>query len=330
MIQPRSNGKFRTMIFLLGASGYIGSAFQRELARRELPFRAISRADLDYTRFRILADALKSHHPRLVIHCGGFTGKPNVDACETQRTETILGNIVLAQTVAQACDAAGVRLGAVSSGCIYTGAKMQNRDGSWTIREDLNAPDLAGLLGSRSAKIRGFTESDIPNFTFEHGSSFYSGTKAIAEKVLLDFPSAYVWRLRLPFEERDHPRNYLSKLQTYPKLYQNWNSLSHLGDFVCACLDIWKSDLPGGAYNVVNPGYVSTREVVDLIRKIRRPDWEPPFWRDDAEFYQKAALARRSNCLLDAAKLAQSGIKIRDVETALADSIRNFPLKSAA
>jgi len=312
------------MIFLLGASGYVGGAFQRELTQRGLPYRAVSRAELDYTRFRALADALKSHRPELVIHCAGFTGKPNVDACEARRTETILGNIVLAQTVAQACDAAGVRLGAVSSGCIYTGAKVQNEDGSWTIREDLNAPDLAGLVASRSARVQGFEESDAPNFTFENGSSFYSGTKAIAEKVLLAFPSTYVWRPRMPFEERNHPRNYLSKLQTYPKLYQNWNSLSHLGDFASACVRIWESGLPGGAYNVVNPGYVSTREVIELIKRLRRPEWEPLFWRDDNEFYQNAALARRSNCLLETVKLAQDGIKMRDLETALADSIRHW------
>ena len=299
----------------------MGGAFQRELARRGVPHRAISRRELDYSRFRVLADALKSHRPELVIHCGGFTGKPNVDACETQRTETILGNIVLAQTVAQACDAAGVRLGAISSGCIYTGAKVQNEDGSWAIREDLNAPDIAGLLASRSARIRGFEENDAPNFTFENGSSFYSGTKAIAEKALLEFPSAYVWRLRIPFEERSNPRNYLTKLQTYPKLYQNWNSLSHLGDFASACVQMWEARLPGGAYNVVNPGYVSTREVVELIKTLRRPEWEPLFWRDDSEFYQKAAVARRSNCLLDTSKLVQAGIKMRDVKTALADSI---------
>jgi dTDP-4-dehydrorhamnose reductase len=302
----------------------VGGAFARELTRRGLPFHAVSRAELDYSRFHVLADALKLHRPRLVIHCGGFTGKPNVDACEAQRTETILGNIVLAQTVAQACDVAGVRLGAISSGCIYTGAKVQNEDGSWAIREDLNAPDLAELLAARSRRIRGFGEDDAPNFTFENKSSFYSGTKAIGEKTLLEFPLAYVWRLRIPFEERDNPRNYLSKLQTYPKLYQNWNSLSHLGDFASACVQIWESGMPGGAYNVVNPGYVSTREVAELIKTLRRPEWEPVFWRDDAEFYEKAALARRSNCLLETAKLARSGIQIRDVRTALEDCIKHW------
>jgi len=312
------------MIFLLGATGYVGSAFHRELLRRGLPYEAISRTRLDYTNFRVLVEALKQNRPKLVIHCGGFTGKPNVDACETARSETILGNIVLAQTVAQACDAAGVRLGAVSSGCVYSGAKVRNDDGTWTIRPDLNAPDLDAPLSSRSQNIRRFDDDDAPNFTFENGSSFYSGTKAIAEKTLLDFPTTYVWRLRMPFEERDHPRNYLSKLQTYPKLYQNWNALSHLGDFVSTCLEIWQADLPGGAYNVVNPGYVCTREVVALIRKLRRPDWEPDFWRDDAEFYREGALAPRSNCILESKKLERAGIKLRDVETALIDCIEHW------
>jgi dTDP-4-dehydrorhamnose reductase len=312
------------MIFLLGASGYVGGAFQRELTRRGLPHEPVSRAKLDYSRFRVLVDALKERRPELVIHCGGFTGKPNVDACETQRTETVMGNIVLAQTVAQACDVAGVRLGAISSGCVYCGAKVQAEDGSWPIREDLTTPDLAGLLSSRSPRVRGFSETDAANFTFETGSSFYSATKAIAEKILAEFPSAYVWRLRMPFEERSNPRNYLTKLQTYPKLYQNWNSLSHLGDFVSACLDLAKAGLPGGAYNIVNPGYISTREVVGLIQKLQRPDWQPEFWRDDADFYQHAALARRSNCILETEKLTGAGIEIRDVASALSDSIRQM------
>jgi dTDP-4-dehydrorhamnose reductase len=316
------------MIFVLGASGYVGTAFQRGLTERGLDFRAVARAELDYTRLPTLADALKSHRPKLVIHCGGFTGRPNVDACETRRSETILGNVVLAQTVAQACNLAGVRLAAISSGCIFSGAKVQEEADRWTIREDLNAPDLNALLSARSPRLRGFADDDAPNFTFEQGSSFYSGTKALAEKVLDEFPTSYIWRLRIPFEERDHPRNYLTKLQTYPKLYQNWNSLSHLGDFVSACLQIYQDGLPGGAYNIVNPGYISTRDVVALLRKWRRPDWEPDYWKNDAEFYQEATRARRSNCLLECQKLAQANIKLRDVESALADSLRRWTTAS--
>jgi dTDP-4-dehydrorhamnose reductase len=312
------------MIFLLGASGYVGGAFRRELARAWLPHRAISRVDLDYARFRVLLDALKVHRPDLVIFCGGFTGRPTVDICEDRRSDTILGNIALAQTVAQACDAAGIRLAAVSSGCVFSGARVQTEDGAWVVRENLQSEDLALFLASRSARVRGFRDTDPPNFTFEHGGGFYSGTKALTEKVVLSFPSAYLWRLHLPFEERDHPRNYLTKLQVHPRLRQAWNSLTHLRDAVTACLQVWNSELPGGAYNIVNPGYMSTREVVALIRKLRHPGWDPPFWRDDAEFYEHAAQARRADCLLEAERLAAAGIKMRPLDRALAESIRNW------
>ncbi|MEJ0001510.1 MAG: sugar nucleotide-binding protein [Verrucomicrobiota bacterium] len=310
------------MIFLLGAAGYVGSAFRRELARAWLPHRAISRVDLDYANFRVLFDVLKQHRPDFVILCGGYTGRPNNDACETRRSETVLGNLVLAQTVAQACEAAGVRLGAVSSGSVFNGAWVQADAGAWVVRENLNAPDLAPLLASRSARIRGFSDEDPPNFTFENGASFYNGTKAVAESVLLRFPSTYVWRLHIPFEERDHPRNYLNRLMSYPRLHQNWNSLSHLRDFVTACLQIWNSELPGGAYNIVNAGYASTREIVAMIRRYRRPDWEPPFWADDEEFYDQAARTPRANCLLEARRLADAGIRMRPLDRALAEAIR--------
>jgi dTDP-4-dehydrorhamnose reductase len=313
------------MIFLLGATGYVGRAFQRELTRLEIPFRSLSRSEVDYSNFKVLCETLKSHRPRFVINAAGFTGKPNVDACETQRSETIWGNIVLTQTVAEACEASGTRLGCVASGCIYTGAKIQSDDGTVTTFEDLNAPEVQKLLQIRSNKIRGFSETDRPNFTFEQNNcSFYSGTKAVGERILSDFPETYVWRLRIPFNEHDDQRNYLSKIQRYPKVYQNWNSISHLGDFVSACLQTWQMELPGGFYNVVNPGYVSTREVVELVKKTLRPGWNPEFWKDDGEFYRTIAKAPRSNCLLDATKLLSNGVRMRSIEEALEAALANW------
>jgi len=312
------------MIFLLGASGYIGSAFRRELARTWLPHRAISRVDLDYSKFRVLFDALKRHRPDLVIFCGGFTGRPTTHHCESRRTDTILGNVALAQTVAQACDAAGVRLGAVSCGCVFSGAWVQNEEGAWVIRENLLSEDLALFLASRSARVRGFTDSDIPNSTLENRGSFYSGTLAATEKAILQFPDAYLWRFNVPFEERDHPRNFLTKLQTFPRLRQVWNSLTHLRDAITACIQVWNSELAGGAYNMVNPGYMSTREVVGLIRKLRHPGWEPPFTRDPAEFLEQEPLGERWSCLLEGKALADAGIKMRPLDRALSESIRTW------
>ena len=79
--------------------------------------------------------------------------------------------------------------------------------------------------------------------------------------------NCFVWRLRIPFNEVDSPRNYLTKVMTYSRLLEAANSLSQLDDFVQATLECWQKRVPFGTYNVTNPGHVTTREVVDLIRQ---------------------------------------------------------------
>lgn len=310
------------MIWILGASGYIGQAFVAGAKTKKIPFLPVSRRSLDYTNFRALLTALRKERPKFVVNAAGFTGKPNVDACENQLAETLAGNVVLAQTVAQACDVAGVCLGTVSSGCIYQGAKIQKTDGSWAVEDCLTEPLISELLEQRSPRVAGFSEEDAPNFCFEHANcSFYSGTKAVAEKILRGFPEFYVWRLRIPFDEFDSPRNYLAKVQRYDRVYQNWNSISHRADYVAACLELWQRGAAGGVYNIVNPGHVSTHEVVNKIRIKLKPGWQPKFWQNDDEFYRFGAKTPRSNCLLDTNKLFRAGVALRSVNEALDDSL---------
>jgi UDP-glucose 4,6-dehydratase len=82
--------------------------------------------------------------------------------------------------------------------------------------------------------------------------------------------------------------------------------------------------VPYGTYNVTNPGYVSTRQVVESIKKILKPSREFIFWESDEEFYRLGAKALRSNCILDAGKLLAAGVNMRTVEDALRDSIREW------
>jgi len=133
---------------------------------------------------------------------------------------------------------------------------------------------------------------------------------------------SYVWRLRIPFDEFDSKRNYLSKVQRYAKVYDNVNSISHRADFVKACLDTWELRVPFGIYNVTNPGYVTTRHVVGLIERFLKPARKFEFWASDAEFYQVAAKTPRSNCVMDSSKLLATGVKIRGVEEALENSLK--------
>jgi len=302
----------------------MGQAFARELQARGRAYRLLSRHEVDYTRFDRLLALLRSAQPEFLINAAGYTGKPNVDACELDPGGTLAGNVLLPQTIAHACEVAGVPWGHVSSGCIYAGAKLRGPNGWQTVR-DLTQPDARALVDTQPEAVRGFVETDLPNFCFQdQPCSFYSGSKALGEAAIAGLGRNYIWRLRIPFDEWDNSRNYLSKIQNYPKVYDNVNSLSHRGDFVRACLDMWALGAPYGTYNVTNPGFVTTRQVTALLQArlaLTRPF---EYWASDAEFYRLAAKTPRSNCVLDVAKLLATGVRLRPVQEALAEALSRW------
>lgn len=291
------------MIYLLGGSGYVGQAYQALLARKGIAFRNLRRAELDYTNGDVLRAALLRDKPQFLINAAGYTGKPNVDACELHKHECLFGNAVLPGVVADACAAAGVPWGHVSSGCIFTGAR----------------PDGTG-----------FTEADTPNFTFRtNNCSFYSGSKALGEEVLAGKPGVYVWRLRIPFNHVDNPRNYLTKLLRYQRLLDATNSISHLDEFCAATFACWEKRAPFGTYNVTNPGRITAREVVDLIKRTGVSTKEFSFFRDEDEFMHLAAKTPRSNCVMDSSKLASVGIAMTEVHEAVTQALRKWQRAAA-
>jgi dTDP-4-dehydrorhamnose reductase len=312
------------MIILLGGSGYIGGQFARTLQERGIQFVAPLRSEINYGQFTVLREFIEKTRPEFLINAAGYTGRPNVDACEKNWADTLQGNTLFPAAAAHACASLGIPYGHVSSGCIYNGAKVV-AGGRSRVERDLTKAGLPALLEKDRGAFQGFSEADEPNFTYRRPPcSFYSGSKALAEEALSGVGQGYIWRLRIPFDRFDNPRNYLSKLRNYAKVYQNVNSLSHRADFAAACLDLWQKRAPYGTYNMTNPGFVSTRQVVEMMQKILRPSRSFEFWRDDEEFYRVAAKAPRSNCILDVTKLLATGVALRPVEEALVDSLENW------
>jgi dTDP-4-dehydrorhamnose reductase len=250
------------MILLLGGNGYVGSAIQKNLTGRGLPFNVASRASSDYSSLPVLIKMLRDLRPEFLINAAGYTGKPNVDACEIHRTECLDGNAVLPGVIREACEQTDTPWGHVSSGCIFTGAKA---DGS------------------------GFTESDAPNFSFRQDNcSFYSGCKALGEEVLSGAENCFIWRLRIPFNNINSARNYISKMMRYDRLLMATNSLSQLDEFADACVASWIQRVPFGVYNLTNPGSVTTRDVVRLIQKHGLSNRDFQFFESDDQFMKLA------------------------------------------
>ena len=285
-------------IALLGASGFIGTAFSTQLAERNAEVVTVRRRECNIYDVQQLVQHLRKLSPDALINCAGYTGKRNVDDCESDRANCLAGNAVLPGIVAEACTAVDIAWGHVSSGCIFTGRR---RDGA------------------------GFTESDVPNFTFrQNNCSFYSGTKALGEEILASAQKCYLWRLRIPFSSIDSPRNYLSKLMRYAKLLDAENSLSNLSEFVTACLDCFELGVPFGIYNLTNPGSVTTREVVALIQASGLSQKAFEFFENESQFMAQAAIAPRSNCVLDSSKALQAGLRLTEIRQSIRQALNSW------
>ena len=317
------------MILLLGASGYVGHAFSSELRRQRWSFIPLTRKAIDYTSFDILFDYVRKMRPEFIVNAAGYAPNPNVDACELAREEVLCANALLPPTIARVCRLTNTSWGHVSSGSIFVGAKVAAEWGRMRIERDLNQPEIRRLFAEHPEKIYGFTEWDEPNFSFRHAPcNFYSGTKALAEEAIRGVGPSYIWRPRMLFNECNETRNLLSKLQHYAKVYDNVNSISHLDEFVRACLGLWERQAPFGIYNVVNPGAVTTRQIIEMIQRILKPDRRFEFWKNDEEFYRCQAKTPRSSCILDASKLLSLGVRMRPVEEALEDALKRWQTTS--
>ena len=283
------------MFVILGSYGYVGSKIFHFLNENDREVIGISRSEIDYTNPKILKEFLRSKKPRFLINAAGYTGKPNVDACELAKTDCLDGNSVLPGTIRQVCEDLKITWGHVSSGCIFSGRKS---DGG------------------------GWTENDAPNFSFRSPPcSFYSGSKALGEEVLEGAENCYIWRLRIPFNEERSPRNYLQKLLNYDTLLEADNSISHLDEFCRKCVDSLENEVEPGIYNMTNTGFVTTKQVTEWMKEEGVTDKQFQFFEDEEHFMHEAAKTPRSNCVLDTTKAEKAGIGMRPVEEAVRESL---------
>jgi len=285
-------------ILLFGASGYIGTEFINQFQNVngiEVICVSSRRPDGSSYSYRELSRMIVDMSPTVIINCSAYVGGLSIINCENRKDMTIQSNIIFPQMLGEICNGSDIVFGHFSSGCIYNGY-----------------PD------------GGFKEADEPNFTFKSNNcSFYTGTKVLAEELLKDVPNKYIWRIRLPFDERNHPRNYLTKLMSFDTLVNCDNSISNRRELVRACLECIINGVPFGTYNLTNPGYIRAYEIVEMAKKILKLDKEFKYF-EDSETFDEFRKIPTSNVILNTDKLASVGIKMTPVHDSVEWSLKNW------
>lgn len=231
---------------------------------------------------------IEEHRPEWVINCVGKTGTPNIDWCETHKSETLFANTTVPLMILEACLKSAVKLLHMGTGCIYEG-------------------DNGGA---------GFGEDDEPNFV----GSFYSRTKLRTEKLLAEFDVLQL-RVRMPIDAVASPRNLITKLLQYDAVIDVPNSVTVVRDFLQAAQELMNRGAVG-IYNVVNPGPVSARDVLACYNQYAS---EPKSYHVvSLADLEKRIAARRSNCILSTDKISAVGIRMTPMGEALPQLVKQY------
>lgn len=264
---------------LIFGKGFIGERLREKLGCKI--------SDKEIVSFRDAEKEINKHNPRVIINCIGHTGK-NVDECERDKDRTLSSNTFVPILLAEVAIRNRIKLVHISSGCIY------HFDYSKSIPID---------------------ETKVPDFF----ALFYSRSKIYAERalaVLADKFDILLIRLRVPLDNRPHPKNLLTKLLGYKKAIDIPNSVTYLPDFLEAADHLIRIGARG-IYNVVNRGGLRYPELLEVYRKYV-PDFKYKI------INLKELNLVRTNLILSTKKLEQSGFKTRDIHAVLEECVCTY------
>ncbi len=260
----------------------LGTGFLGTRISNELGYPSFGRVDINPLNLDNLCAFLDKENPDILINAIGKTGRPNIDWCEENKEVTIQSNVVAATNICTECSKRKIYFIHLGSGCIYKG--------------DNNG--------------QGYSEKDEPNF---YGPQFYSKTKILAEKILAEFPGL-ILRIRMPIDDRPHERNLIDKLSKYSGVIDVKNSMTtvpHMIETIKKLVD----KRAEGIYNLVNPGAISPKEIMEMYRKIINPLHK--FEVISLKGLDSITKGKRSNCFLSSKKLEEENIYMPEIHDAV-------------
>ena len=273
------------MYHVILGKGFVGTHLSHYFKKNNIDHKIFSQSELDYTDPNTFKDFLDTNDKDIkwVINCSGYTGVPNVDACEDNKEFCYAYNVLYPMQVVKLCNQYKIPVIHIGSGCVYSGYEKE------------------------------FTEEDTPNFgIYSNQSSYYSKCKHVFETFAKEF-NCYVLRIRIPFTDILTRKNYFSKLLNYDTLINELNSVTSLNDFDEFVVRFISAKPEYGIYNVVNPEPVKAEEVIEILKdnKIVNSKWR------FIELKDLNTKANRSNCVLSTKKIDDLGLQLPNTRTSL-------------
>ncbi|WZY73648.1 hypothetical protein YC2023_005888 [Brassica napus] len=285
VVTPSGDNKTPFKFLIYGRTGWLGGLLGKLCEKQGIAYE-YGKGRLE-DRASVMAD-VRSVKPTHVFNAAGVTGRPNVDWCESHKTETIRANVAGTLTLADVCRENGLLMMNFATGCIF--------------EYDAAHPEGSGI---------GFKEEDKPNFT----GSFYSKTKAMVEELLREYDNVCTLRVRMPISsDLNNPRNFITKISRYNKVVNIPNSMTILDELLPISIEMAKRNLRG-VWNFTNPGVVSHNEILEMYKSYIEPGFK---WSNfTLEEQAKVIVAARSNNEMDGAKLSKEFPEMLSIKDSL-------------
>lgn len=321
-------------ILIYGANGWIGSQFQDICDRANrgganIEYRASTVRNVSLSTQVEVINELTDYRPSHVV---SFLGRTHgtiddkvfstIDYLEQdgKLSENLRDNLVAPLVLSYICKYANVHFTYLGTGCIF---HYKDDD----IQRMLQYGRVSEFESDSSSieECYKFKETDAPNF---FGSS-YSIVKGLTDMIMQErnciCENVLNLRIRMPIVNRDHPRNFITKITGYSKVCSLPNSMTVLDEFLPYALVLMQCRYVG-TLNFVNSGVISHNEILALYRQHVNPNFE---WCNFTVEEQNQILAsKRSNNYLDTTKLQSLFPGMRHIREAVADCMKVYNAES--
>jgi dTDP-glucose 4,6-dehydratase len=282
-------------VLVYGSNGWIGGQFISILQENGVSFICgKSRVDNDVAVRQEISDSSCTHVVSFIGRTHGSIGSTKyttIDYLEQEGKllENVRDNLYSPLVLAEISRDLGVHFTYLGTGCIF--------------KYDADHP-----FGKEES---GFDEDSEPNF---FGSS-YSVVKGFTDRLMRAYKDTTLnLRIRMPITGELNPRNFITKITTYPRVCSIPNSMTVLPELLIYVLDMMRRGITG-TMNLTNPGLISHNEILDMYKEIVDHDF---VWKNFSQQEQRSILAAdRSNNFLETGRLESMYPQVDNIKVAV-------------